>query len=93
VLGELYSGAARSARPAKNLGQIQTLLEGVIVLTVDEETARHFGEISSRLAEAGSLIPQNDMWIAACAMQWGLTLASADAHFSRIEGLKHELWC
>jgi predicted nucleic acid-binding protein len=32
------------------------------------------------------------MWIAACAMQWDLTVATIDAHYGRIADLNCELW-
>lgn len=60
------------------------------VVPVDDETAQHFGRISAQLPTDGLPIPQNDMWIAACAMQWGLALATADEHFYRITGLKQK---
>ncbi len=34
----------------------------------------------------------NDMWIAASAMQYGLTLAGRDDHFTWIDGLDYEAW-
>ncbi|MBN8417610.1 MAG: type II toxin-antitoxin system VapC family toxin [Verrucomicrobia bacterium] len=92
ALGELYAGACRSARPDKNLAQIEEFLSCVTVLPSDEAVALHYGKISASLAAKGTPVPQNDMWIAACAMQWNLTLATMDKHFSLIEGLSHEMW-
>lgn len=92
ALGELYTGAHRSARPARNLAQIEALIAGITLITVDDSTAGHYGRISAQLAAAGRPIPHNDMWIAACAMQWGLTLATTDAHYTRIDGLSCEMW-
>ncbi len=92
ALGELLSGAQRSARPARNLAQIAEFTAGVTVLHADDQTAAHYGHISSRLAALGIPIPQNDMWIAATAMQWGMALATTDRHFERIENLDFEMW-
>lgn len=92
ALGELYSGANRSARPEKNLAQIEAFIAGVTIITADGGTAENYGQISARLAAAGTPIPQNDMWIAACALQWGLTIATTDGHFGRIPGLGIEMW-
>lgn len=92
ALGELHSGANRSARPAKNLAFIESFLASVIVIPVDEATSVHYGRVNAQLAAEGALIPQNDMWIATCAMQWGLTVASTDAHYGRIAGLAVEMW-
>lgn len=92
ALGELYAGAWRSARPDKNLAQIEEFLTSVTVLPADETVALHYGRISASLAAKGTPIPQNDMWIAACAMQWNLTLATTDQHYTQIEGLSYEMW-
>jgi tRNA(fMet)-specific endonuclease VapC len=92
ALGELYDGAYRSARPAKHLAHIAEFLAGVTLVNVDEETSEYFGRISAKLASKGQPIPVNDMWIAACAMQLGLTVATTDEHYKRIEGLIHEMW-
>lgn len=92
ALGELYDGAHRSARPAKHLAQIAEFLPAVNLLTVDEDTAASFGRISAQLAAKGQPIPHNDMWIAACAMQWKMTVATTDEHYKRIDGLDYEMW-
>lgn len=92
ALGELYSGALRTARPAKHVELIETFLTGVKVVVPDVETAVIYGRLSAQLAAKGAPIPQNDVWIAACAMRWDLKLASTDRHFDRIEGLAWERW-
>jgi tRNA(fMet)-specific endonuclease VapC len=92
ALAALYAGAFRSARPEKNLQQIQRFLEAVDVLLPDESTPELYGRISAQLALAGTPIPQNDIWIAAIALQSGLPLASCDAHFSQVIGLQLLRW-
>jgi tRNA(fMet)-specific endonuclease VapC len=37
-------------------------------------------------------VPENDIWIAALALQHDLTLATRDIHFEAVEGLKIEMW-
>ena len=37
-------------------------------------------------------IPDNDIWIAAIAMQRGLILVTRDAHFDEVESLPTEYW-
>jgi tRNA(fMet)-specific endonuclease VapC len=39
-----------------------------------------------------ALIPENDIWIAASAVQYGLTLATRDRHFEEVERLQTEAW-
>jgi tRNA(fMet)-specific endonuclease VapC len=92
ALAELYAGAFRSARPEKNLQQIELFLEAVDVLSPNESTPELYGRISAQLAQAGTPIPQNDIWIAAIALQSGLPLATCDSHFSRVAGLQLLRW-
>ncbi len=62
------------------------------ILVCDTETAQFYGQIKNALKIKGRPIPENDMWIAAVAIQHDLILASRDAHFSEIHGLRLEAW-
>jgi len=44
------------------------------------------------LQKKGLPIPENDIWIAALAIEHGLTLVSRDEHFKKIDELKREEW-
>jgi tRNA(fMet)-specific endonuclease VapC len=92
ALAELYAGAFRSARPEENIRQISRFLDAVGVLLPDESTPEIYGRISAQLARAGTPIPQNDIWIAAIALQSSLPLATADVHFRQVTGLTVLLW-
>lgn len=92
VLGELYYGAFRSAFREKQLEQVRRFLQAVIVLRVDTETSEAYGRIRSELAQAGQLIPENDLWIAALARQHRLPLATRDQHFARIATIEIRFW-
>lgn len=92
ALGELYYGAQYSANPAKGIAEIDALAQTLGLLVVDGTTARAYGDIKSELRSMGQMIPDNDIWIAAAARQYGLTLATRDAHFNRIAGLLVEQW-
>jgi tRNA(fMet)-specific endonuclease VapC len=37
-------------------------------------------------------MPENDLWIAAIAIQYDVTLAAREAHFNGIAGLRIEQW-
>jgi tRNA(fMet)-specific endonuclease VapC len=89
VIGELLAGALRSDpdRREKNVAQVERLAAGPDVIDCDAETARHYASIRDRLRLKGRPIPENDMWIAATALQHQLTLATRDAHFREVEGL------
>lgn len=56
------------------------------------ETALQYGRIKQRLRRRGRPIPENDLWIAATAIQHQLVLASRDDHFTEVEGLTGERW-
>jgi len=90
VLGELYFGARKSGRVQDNLARIDELATSTTVLGIDTETARLYGEMKNRLREKGRPIPENDIWIAAVARQYGLTLLTRDEHFTEVEGLQIE---
>ncbi len=92
VLGELYYGARKSGRPARNLSKIDEFAASVAVLACDAVTAQHYGQIKDRLRTMGRPIPDNDIWIAAVAMQYGLPLATRDEHFKEVDGLVVESW-
>lgn len=90
VLGELYFGALKSARFETNVKRIDSFAAGNVVLTCDQETARHYGLIKSKLRARGRPLPENDIWIAATAIQHDLTLLTHDAHFGEVDGLQLE---
>ena len=87
VLGELYYGANKSNRTQKRIEQIEALEQVVTILYTTENTAMLYGTIKNQLKENGTPIPENDIWIAAIAMEVNLPLLSNDKHFDLIEGL------
>jgi tRNA(fMet)-specific endonuclease VapC len=88
VLGELYYGAFRSAHREKHFEQVRLFLRAVVVLGTDAQTSEAYGRIRSELAQAGQPIPENDIWIAAVALQYGFPIATRDQHFGRIAGIE-----
>jgi tRNA(fMet)-specific endonuclease VapC len=92
VLGELYYGARKSSQASANLARIEQFAAAVAVLPCDATTARLYGEIKSALRSKGLPIPENDIWIAAVAEQYGLSLATRDEHFGYVAGLTTEAW-
>ncbi len=92
TLGELYHGAHRAALTAKEMDNIQTFIAHSHVLDVDRRTAEQYGTIKYHLQRQGTPIPENDIWIAAIALQHQVPLATRDAHFDRVPGLTVEHW-
>ena len=88
VIGELHYGAYRSANPGKHLAQIREFVANCIVLNADAVTADIYGEVKTGLKNKGKPIPENDIWIAAIALQYNLPLYTTDNHFSEIESIQ-----
>jgi len=87
ALGELEYGALRAQRRQAQLVLIREFLQIVILLVPDQSTSEGYGHLKAELAEAGQLIPDNDIWIAALARQYDLPLATRDAHFAAVQQL------
>ncbi len=92
AVGELYYGALKSQRVRENLAMIDELAEESIVLGCGIETARRYGEIKNALRVRGRPIPENDLWIAAIALEHDLCVATRDEHFREIGTLKVDIW-
>lgn len=92
VVGELYYGARKSSRSMENLTRVNRLTQRFPSFSCSLETAKWFGIIKDQLRQKGNLIPDNDIWIAAIAMQHGLILVPRDAHFDEVESLQTERW-
>jgi tRNA(fMet)-specific endonuclease VapC len=92
VIGELYYGAQKSGQVQTNTTRVDEFAGGNLVLNCDVETARRYGEIKAELRRQGRPLPENDIWIAAVALQSSLTLASRDEHFGQVDNLNVERW-
>ena len=92
AVGELFYGAWKSARTQENLQRIEDLIAETPVLGCGVETARLYGRIKNSLRLKGHLIPENDIWIAAIALEHNLTLVTRDAHFAEIADLQTTAW-
>jgi tRNA(fMet)-specific endonuclease VapC len=92
VLGELYYGAYGASQQGVQLAKINDLITHSAVIGSTEDTARYYGQIKQALRLRGLLIPENDMWIAAVALEQDLPLATRDDHFERVPGLSVERW-
>jgi tRNA(fMet)-specific endonuclease VapC len=92
VLGELYYGAYHTEHREKQLHRVRSFLPLAQTIHLDDDIAERYGIVKARLAELGSMIPENDIWIAATCLVHDLTLASRDGHFESIEGLRKVRW-
>ena len=91
--GELLFGAERSGSAARALATVDQLTVAIPVLPLNPEVAAHYGSIRATLAEVGTPIGNNDLWIAAHARATRLTVVTNDeTEFRRVPGLKVENW-
>lgn len=91
VIGEYKAGI----RPGTENGKLQTkclndFLDSSVVdaISVSEETADCYARIFRYLKNNGIPKPQNDIWIAASAVEYNAEMLSHDGHFSEIPLLK-----
>jgi tRNA(fMet)-specific endonuclease VapC len=93
VLGELRAGFLKGTRLAENRAELTQFLASprVAVVMVEEETAERYAVIFDSLRQAGTVIPTNDIWIAASAMQYGSLLLTTDPHFGEVAQIVAEI--
>ena len=84
--GELYYGAYCSGNITKHLDQSNEFLRKYTTLSPDIITG-DYGRIKKSLKDKGKPIPENDIWIAAIAIQFNLPLFALDRHFKEIINL------
>lgn len=92
VLGELYFGANHSLKPVENRTRIASFGSSITILPCTDVTAEHYGRIKNGLRQAGTPIPENDIWIASLAAQYDHPLMSNDRHFDNVVGLVRIGW-
>jgi tRNA(fMet)-specific endonuclease VapC len=92
VLGEYRFGIAQSRHRKAYETWLDELISSARVLSVDQDTSRHYAAVRAELKKAGKPIPSNDLWIAALCRQHRLPLMSQDKHFDATTGLKRIGW-
>ena len=92
VVGEYRFGLIRS----RYRRQLETLLDRLVaeseLLLVDDQTTRHYAEVREALKRKGRPLPENDVWIAALAVQHRMPIVTRDEHFDHVEGLQRLDW-
>ena len=88
VIGELFYGAENSSNKEKHFEQIRKFSEEFTIINPTDETAKMYALIKSELKKQGKPIPENDIWIAAIAVENNKSLVTNDRHFSSISNLK-----
>ncbi len=81
TLGELLFGAECSKRKEENAIVYSNFCSELDEIKPDSMVAPFYAKIKAQLKADGHPIPENDIWIAACAMAYNLTVVTADKHF------------
>lgn len=92
VIGEYAFGLARSEYKKSLSPLFDALIAESTVLEVQRETATFYAKIRDGLRKKGRPIPENDIWIAALAMQHELAIVTKDQDFHEIPGIRTIHW-
>lgn len=89
VLAEIKAGFYGGTQLRRNEALLAGLLakSTVGVLLPGRATAEHYARLFVQLKRAGTPVPDNDLWIAALALEHDLVLVTRDQHFQKIPQL------
>jgi tRNA(fMet)-specific endonuclease VapC len=103
VQGELIFMAENSERKQQNLANVTNFIQYLRIYLTDETTAAIYGQLKAALINQFAPkeksqrrktkirdigFDDNDLWIAAIALQHNLILVSADSDFQRIKTVR-----
>ena len=86
VIGEYRAGLFNTKGGEENKRKLAYYLSksSVSTVPVTDRTAELYAKVYQALRKEGTPIPQNDMWIAASALEHGADLATQDDHFRHV---------
>lgn len=90
TVSELLHGVDRAtgARRARRRAFVEHLLSRFDPVPITEQVARVHAEVWAELAARGETLGAHDLWIAATALAHGVGVATLDADFRRVPGLR-----
>lgn len=83
-------GAECSKKKKENAKVYSDFCSELVEIKPDSTVAPFYAKIKAQLKIDGHPIPENDMWISACAMAYNLKVVTGDKHFSFIKGITIE---
>ena len=86
VVGEYKAGLFATKTGEKNRQSLADYLAdpNVRAVPITDNTADVYAKVYQALRKEGTPIPQNDMWIAASALENGADLATCDEYFRHV---------
>ena len=84
VIGELYYGFYRGSQFEENTNKLDKFLslDKTEILHISRRTVEHYGDLAAFCREKGRVLANNDIWIAALALEHDLPLATFDRDFT-----------
>jgi tRNA(fMet)-specific endonuclease VapC len=92
VVGEMNVGFYGTYYPEPVKTEFDEFLSRAAIINCDSSAADVYGRTVVSLRKKGSMIPKNDIWIAACCIVADVPLATRDPHFQRVSELRVEMW-
>lgn len=85
---EIWMGALMSKLSLKEKEKINELLSSLVVLSLEEKSAKEAGEIEAELLKSGAAVDIEDVMIAGICRANGEKIVTRDQDYMRISGLK-----
>ena len=92
VLCEIEAGMRQVRQKAKYRRDLNHLLLQLRLWPIDLKTTRLFGDIYMELRQAGRVLSQVDIMLAALARQMKLTILTTDRDFEALPDIRMEDW-
>ena len=91
--GELYTGITKSKFSDAALKKLEKIVNLIPVQAMSIRVGQHYREVRGLLEQSGTPIGNNDLWIAAHALDLDIILVSNNLReFERVPQLKLENW-
>lgn len=87
TLAELNLGVLKSRKREAAWNSMRNIVRERIMFHVSTVTPAIYARLYFDLEQRGVMIPINDIWIAALAIEAPLPILARDEHFSRVPGL------
>lgn len=88
TVGEMFYGALNSNQSEQNFDLYSRFFNYCNVYKIDKNTSENYAKIRFILKSKGTPIPENDIWIAATALEHSLSIVTRDKHILGIDFIK-----